>query len=58
VLCPVLGPADGVDMEPSRVESLIERTRLATLRFLEERGRRLFRESAVHRITLSQAFGD
>jgi len=58
VLCPVLGPADGVDMEPSRVESLIERTRLATLRFLEERGRRLFRESAVHRITLSPAFGD
>ena len=58
VLCPVLGPGDGVDMEPSRVESLIERTRLATLRFLEERGRRLFRESAVHRITLSPAFGD
>jgi NTE family protein len=58
VLCPVLGPADGVDMEPRRVESLIERTRQATRRFLDERGRRLFRESGVHRIRLEPAFSD
>ena len=53
VLCPVLGPGDGMDMEPRNVESLIERTRRATLRFLERRGRRLFRESGVHFITLA-----
>lgn len=52
VLCPVLGRGDGVDLEPRNVESLIERTRRATLRFLEERGRRLFRESGVHFIRL------
>jgi NTE family protein len=58
VLCPVLGPGDGVDMEPRHVESLIERTRQATLRFMAERGRRVFRESGVHRIALDPAFGD
>jgi NTE family protein len=58
VLCPVLGPADGMDMEPKHVEGLIERTRRATLRFLRERGRRLFRESGVHYIHLAPGLAD
>src|SRR2546430_1128527 len=45
VLCPVLEPGDGLDMAPRHVESLIERARRATARFLQARGRRLFRES-------------
>lgn len=57
VLSPVLGQGDGLDMEPRHVEALIERTRLATVRFLAERGRRLFRESGVHYIRLG-AVGD
>lgn len=52
VVCPVLGPGDGLDMEPRHVEGLIERTRRATARFLAERGRRLFRESGVHYVHL------
>ncbi len=52
VLCPVLGPADGLDMEPKHVAGLIDRAREAALGFLEERGRRLFRESGVHYIRL------
>ena len=58
VFCPVLGQADGLDMEPRHVEGLIERTRQATRRLLEERGRRLFRESGVHYIRLAPAIGD
>jgi NTE family protein len=58
VLCPVLGPGDGVDMEPRRVADLIERTREATGRFLAARGRRLFRESGVHYIRLTPALAD
>jgi NTE family protein len=58
VLCPVLGPGDGMDMEPRRVESLIERTRHATARFLQARGRTLFRESGVHYIHLAPALMD
>jgi NTE family protein len=58
ILCPVLGPGDGVDMAPRHVESLIERTRRATLRYLEERGRRLFRDSGVHFIRLEPAMAD
>jgi hypothetical protein len=37
------------------VEGLIERTRQATSRLLQEKGRRLFRESGVHYIRLSPA---
>ncbi len=58
VLCPVLAPGDGADMEPKRVQALMERTRQATRRFLEERGRRLFRESGVHYIRLAPALAD
>jgi NTE family protein len=58
VLCPVLRPGDGVDMEPRHVAGLIERTRQATRRLLEERSRRLFRESGVHYIRLSPAVAD
>jgi NTE family protein len=58
VLCPVLDPGDGVDMEPKRVQALIERTRRATCRFLAEQGRRLFRESGVHYIRLAPAAAD
>jgi NTE family protein len=57
ILCPVLGPDDGVNMEPRHVEDVIERTRRATCRLLLERGRRLFRESGVHYIRLA-AVGD
>lgn len=53
ILCPVLGPGDGVDMEPRRVQDVIDRTRQATSRFLLARGRRLFRESGVHYIRLA-----
>lgn len=48
ILCPVLAPGDGVDMQPKHVEALIERTRQAALQLLRQRGRRLFRESGVH----------
>jgi NTE family protein len=58
VLCPVLDPGDGVDMEPRRVEALIERTRRATHRFLREHGRRLFRQSGVHYIHLAPELAD
>lgn len=58
VLCPVLGPGDGVDMEPRHVEALIDSARRATRRFLAERGRRLFRESGVHYIRLAPALAD
>ncbi|HEY4027504.1 MAG TPA: patatin-like phospholipase family protein [Candidatus Dormibacteraeota bacterium] len=58
VLCPVLGPGDGIDMEPKHVEGLMERTRRATRRFLQERGRRLFRESGVHYIHLAPHLAD
>ncbi|HYW26465.1 MAG TPA: patatin-like phospholipase family protein [Terriglobales bacterium] len=58
VLCPVLSQGDGLDMEPRHVEGLIERTRQATIRLLQERGRRLFRESGVHYIRLAPAIGD
>ena len=52
ILCPVLGPRDGLDMRPDHVEDLVERTRAATMRLLRERGRRLFRESSVHYLRL------
>ena len=58
VVCPVLARGDGVDMEPRRAADLMERTRQATVRFLAERGGRLFRESGVHYIHLSPALGD
>jgi NTE family protein len=58
VLCPVLGPGDGLDMEPKHVEDLIDRARAATAGFLAERGRRLFRESGVHYIRLTPALAD
>lgn len=55
VLCPVLRPGEGVDMALRHVETLIERTRRATLRFLQARGRRLFRASGVHYIDVGVA---
>jgi NTE family protein len=58
VLCPVLGPTDGIDMDPRHIAALIDRTRRATRRFLEERGRRVFRESGVHYIRLAPALAD
>ena len=54
VLCPVLSPGDGMDLDPKRVESLIERARRATVTLLREKGRRLYRESGVHYLALSQ----
>ena len=53
VLCPVLGPGDGLDMDIRHVEQMIERSRRATLALLREKGRRLFRESAVHYLSLT-----
>ncbi len=55
ILCPVLGPGEGADMALHNVQRLMERTRLATLRLLRERGRRLFRESGVHYLDLGAA---
>jgi len=53
VLCPVLGQGDGMDLNPGRVENLIERARLATLALLRDKRRRLFRESGVHYMQLA-----
>jgi len=53
VLCPVLAPGDGMDLDPKRVENLIERARRATLELLRGKGRRLFRESGVHYMQLA-----
>ncbi len=53
ILCPVMGPGEGTDMSPQHVAGLVERARQATLRLLRERGRRLFRESAVHYLDVS-----
>jgi NTE family protein len=58
VLCPVLGPGEGLDMGPRHVQALIESARLATRRFLTDHGRRLFRESGVHYIPLATAVPD
>jgi NTE family protein len=52
ILCPVLAPGEGIDMAIENVERLVERARQATLRLVRERGRRLFRESAVHYLDL------
>jgi NTE family protein len=53
ILCPVLGPGDGLDMNSHHVERMIERSRRATLALLREKGRRLFRDSAVHYLSLT-----
>lgn len=52
ILCPLLGPRDGLDMRPDHVDELIERTRRATANLVRSRGRRLFRESSVHYLRL------
>ena len=52
ILCPLLGPRDGLDMRPDRVDELVERTRHATMRLIHERGRRLLRESCIHYLRL------
>jgi hypothetical protein len=54
----VLGPGEGIAMEPRHVQAVIESARVATRRFLLERGRRLFRESGVHYIRLAAATAD
>ena len=51
LLCPVLGPGEGLDMRRDRVEATIEGVRQATLRLLREQGRGLFARSAIHYIT-------
>src|SRR4029077_13184663 len=53
ILCPVLGPGDGLDMEPRHLEETIERSRRATLALLREKGRGLFRQSGVHYLNLT-----
>ncbi len=53
VLCPVLAAGDGMDLDPKKVENLIERARGATLALLRAKGRRLFRESGVHYMQLA-----
>lgn len=52
LLSPVLPPSAGVDMRREPVEELIQSTRAATLHLLEQRGRRLFRQSAIHYLEL------
>jgi NTE family protein len=51
LLCPVLGPGEGLDMRRDHVEAMIDGVRQATLRLLREQGRRLFARSAIHYIT-------
>jgi len=53
VICPVLGQGEGIDLNPKRVENLIERARLATVALLRDKRRRLFRESGVHYMELA-----
>lgn len=53
VLCPVLPPGEGLDLRPEHVETVIEASRQATLRLLEQRGRRLFSRSGIHYLDLS-----
>jgi hypothetical protein len=48
LLCPVLGPGEGLDMRRDHLEATIEGVREATLRLLREQGRRLFARSAIH----------
>ena len=48
LLCPVLGPGEGLDMRRDHLEATIERVREATLRLLREQGRRLFARSGIH----------
>ena len=50
LLCPVLGPGEGLDMRRDHLEATIERVRDATLRLLREQGRRLFARSGIHYI--------
>jgi NTE family protein len=58
VLCPVLGPSDGLDKEPKHVQDLIDRARSATARLLATERGRLFRRSAVHYLPLSPVVAD
>ena len=44
---------EGLDLDPKRVENLIERARSATRNLLREKGQRLFRESGVHYLQLA-----
>jgi NTE family protein len=50
LLCPVLEPAEGMDMRRDHVEAIIDGVREATLRLLREQGRRMFARSAIHYI--------
>jgi NTE family protein len=50
LLCPVLEPAEGMDMRRDHVEAMIDGVREATLRLLREQGRRMFARSAIHYI--------
>jgi NTE family protein len=51
LLCPVLGPGEGLDMRRDHLEAMIDGVRDATLRLLREQGRRLFARSAIHYLT-------
>ena len=50
LLCPVLGPGEGLDMRRDHLEATIEGVRQATLRLLREQGRGIFARSAIHYI--------
>ena len=55
VLCPVLGPTQGWDMRPQRVEAMIEGARQAAAGLLRSRGSRLFKRSGIHHLELTPA---
>lgn len=55
VLCPVLGPTEGWDLRPQRVEAMIEGARRATADLLRTRGSRLFKKSGIHYLELRPA---
>jgi NTE family protein len=55
LLCPILGPGDGLDMRRDHLEATIDGVRDATLRLLREQGRRLFARSAIHYVQSSSA---
>jgi len=52
VLCPVLAPTAGWNMERRHVEETIERSRAAAAGLLAQQGGRLFRRSGIHYLDL------
>jgi NTE family protein len=55
LVCPVLGPGEGLDMRRDHLEAMIDGVRDATLRLLRQQGSRLFARSAIHYVNVGTA---